>query len=357
MAHRENTGMHAFRLLMITAVFIAAGSLPAQTPPSASAQSGEIATAVRQAQNSVVSIQTFGATADTGLMCVGSGFLFDRRFIVTRQSVVDGMDSVEIALSDGRTSRAQLIQSDTGMEIAVLEHGLDGVVPIRMGQSANLSGGVQLAILGNSLGIFPSVTLGRFIGRRPDGLMEIDGTIPPGNCGSPVLDAGGRLVAMIVGRLQDPGNPSRITGLALPVEDVQKVLNRFQHSLSSSGWIGISVVDLEAFSPSAQGLTGEGRASGKNPARRSAAFGRRPGLRMEGVRVVGVVAGGPADKAMIAVGDTIVRFMGNPVKSAWQVAEWVKATAPHNKITFSIRNGNSESDKSVTVAGRPRLHP
>ncbi len=328
----ENTHLHAVRGLAAAAVFIASASIPAQKQPSTSAQSGEIAAAVRQAQNSVVSIQTFTASADTGFMRVGSGFLFDRRFIVTRRSVIGRTDSVEITLSDGRTSRARLMQSDADTEIAVLEHGLDAVVPVRMGQSADLSGGVQLAILGNSLGIFPSVTLGRFIGRRSDGLMEIDGTIPPGNCGSPVLDAGGKLVAMIVGRLQDPANPSRITGLALPVENIQNALNRFQHGLSSSGWIGISVLDLE---------TG----------------GRSPGIRREGVRVVGVVAGGPADKAKIAVGDTIVRFMGNPVKSARQVAEAVKTVAPHRKITFSIRNGNLESEKSVTVAGRPRLHP
>ena len=352
MARTEKFRLHGAGRL--AAVFAASLQVSAQTPASPSAQSSEIAAAVRQAQNSVVSIQTFSASADTGCMQVGSGFLFDRRFIVTRRSVVDGMDSVEIALSDGRTSAAVLLQSDTGTEIAVLEHGLDGVVPIRMGQSANLNSGIQLTVLGNSLGIFPSVTLGRFIGRRPDGLMEIDGNIPPGNCGSPVLDAGGRLVAMIVGRHQDPANPSRVTGLALPVEDVQKTLNRFQRSLASSGWIGISVVDLGAESQSGRGLIREGRRS-ENV--RPMAGGPVSRGRIDGVRVVAVVAGGPADKAKIAVGDTIFRFMGNPVKSARQVAEWVKTLAPNRKITFSIRNGNRESETSVTVAGRPRLRP
>ena len=307
-----------------------AGLLAAQP-----ARAEDIAAAVRQAQNSVVSIQTVAAAtaADSGCAVVGSGFLFGPHYVVTRLSVIIRTDSIEIAVGDGRTARARLLQVDEATDIAVLEHGLDRVVPVRMGQSSDLAGGNQLAILGNSLGIFPSVTLGRFIGRRSDGLLEIDGLIPAGNCGSPVLDAGGKLVGMIVGRFQDDRDPSRVMGVALPAESIQKALNWVQRRPARSGWIGISVVDLAAAR-----VTPEG-----GP--------------IAGVRVVGVVAGGPADRAELAVGDTIVRFMENPVHSAWQMAEWVKTASPQSKITFSIRKDGREWEKQVLVTKPPRLQP
>jgi serine protease DegQ len=305
-----------------------AGLLAAQP-----ARAEDIAAAVRQAQNSVVSIQTVAAAADSGCAVVGSGFLFGPHYVVTRLSVIIRTDSIEIAVGDGRTARARLLQVDEATDIAVLEHGLDRVVPVRMGQSSDLAGGNQLAILGNSLGIFPSVTLGRFIGRRSDGLLEIDGLIPAGNCGSPVLDAGGKLVGMIVGRFQDDRDPSRVMGVALPAESIQKALNWVQRRPARSGWIGISVVDLAAAR-----VTPEG-----GP--------------IAGVRVVGVVAGGPADRAELAVGDTIVRLMGNPVHSAWQMAEWVKTASPQSKITFSIRKDGREWEKQVLVTKPPRLQP
>jgi S1-C subfamily serine protease len=327
---------------MLTAVLLTAGLLDAQP-----ARAEDIAAAVRQAQNSVVSIQTVAATADSGCAVVGSGFLYGPHYIVTRLSVIVRTDSIEIALGDGRTAPARLLQYDEATEIAVLEHGLDCVVPVRMGQSSDLVGGNQLAILGNSLGIFPSVTLGRFIGRRSDGLLEIDGLIPAGNCGSPVLDAGGKLVGMIVGRFQDDRDQSRVMGVALPAESIQKTLTWVQRRPARSGWIGISVVDLATNKPAA------GRTSADGPATRGTAGGGP----IAGVRVVGVVAGGPADKAEITVGDTIVRLMGKPVHSAWQMAEWVKTASPQSKVTFSIRKDGREWEKQVLVIKPPRLQP
>jgi S1-C subfamily serine protease len=325
----------------LIAVLLTAGCLAAQPAIRGPARSEGIAGAVRQAQNSVVSIQTVADASDSGCALVGSGFLYGPHYVVTRLSVIVRTDSIEIAVGDGRTTPARLLQYDEATEIAVLEHGLDHVIPVRMGESSNLAGGSQVAILGNSLGIFPSVTLGRFIGRRSNGFLEIDGVIPAGNCGSPVLDAGGKLVGMIVGRLQDDKDTSRVTGIAMPVETIRKTLNRVQQHPARSGWIGISVVDLAAVSPSA----------GSTAVRPSA------GATVTGVRVVGVVAGGPADKAEIAVGDTIVRFMGNPVHNAWQVAEWVKTALPQSKVTFSIRKGGREWEKPVLVTKPPRLQP
>jgi S1-C subfamily serine protease len=295
-----------------------------ETAASSLAPEGEIAATVQKAQNSAVSIKTVSNTANSGWTRVGSGFLYQQHFVVTRRSVVDRADSIEIALPDGRSSRARLVHCDGCTEIAVLEHALDDVTPVQIGKTSGLCKGTPLTVLGNSFGIFPSVTLGRFLTKRQDGLIEIDGMIPPGNCGSPVLDSNGRLIGMIVGRFQDKREPSRVVGLAMPSETVQSFLCKIIKTPNArTGWIGVSVVDLT-------GTAGR-----------------------IGVRVVGVTADGPAHQAEICVGDTIIRFQGNPIHSAQELASRVKDSLPDSKINFSIQRGKQETLRSVKVGRLP----
>jgi serine protease Do len=291
---------------------------------SFSVREGETASTVQKARNSVVSIKTVSRAGDSVGTRVGSGFLYLKHFIVTRKSVVTSDDSIEIALPDGRTGAAKLVYCDECNEIAVLEHALEDVTPVQMGETSHLLNGSHLTILGNSLGIFPSVTLGKFIAKRADGLIEIAGMIPPGNCGSPVLDGNGRLVGMIVGRFQDEREPSRVVGLAMPSETIQSFLNNSIKSPNTrTGWIGLSVVDLAG---------AKGRA---------------------GVRVVSVTPDGPAQRAEICIGDTIVRFQGDSVFSARELSIRVKETPPDSRVSFSVHRGNKETVRSVKIGRLP----
>jgi serine protease DegQ len=287
----------------------------------------EIADGVRKALPSVVSVETVSGDLQGAWTRVGSGFLFGDRYAVTRKSVIDGADSIVIALTDGRRAPARLVACDPATETAVLEHGISGVTPIQAQEAPEPREGAALAVLGNSLGVFPSVTLARFIGRRPDGLMKIDGMIPPGNSGSPVLDESGRLTAMIVGRIQSGVTPPTVTGLALPASKVLRFLYSMAERRERSGWIGLSVVDL----------------SGKH--------------RGTGVKVVSLLAGGPADLAQLSVGDTIVRFQNVPVREAAELADQVRCIPPDSKIAFTVRNGKKESVRKVKVSAMPRRMP
>jgi S1-C subfamily serine protease len=309
----------SLRMWFFSALF--AGRAFCQDPTDGSK---EIADGVRKALPSVVSVETFSGGVQGAWTRVGSGFLFGDRYAVTRKSVIDGADSIVIVLTDGRQTPARLAACDPATETAVLEHGISGVTPIPAQEAPEPRDGAPLAVLGNSLGVFPSVTLARFIGRRPDGLMKIDGMIPPGNSGSPVLDESGRLTAMIVGRTQDGVTPPAVTGLALPASRVLRFLSSMAERRKRSGWIGLSVVDL----------------TGKH--------------RRTGVKVVSLLAGGPADLAQLSVGDTIVRFQNVPVRDAAELGEQVRCIPPDSKITFSVRNGKKESIRKVKVSAMPR---
>ena len=309
------------RLRMCVSVVLAAGPALSQ---NAAPGPVTIASGVQKALPSVLSVETVSGGAQDAWTRVGSGFLFGDRYAVTRKTVIDGADSIVIALTDGRRAPARLVACDPATGTAVLEHGMTGVTPIPPQESPEPAEGAALAVLGNSIGVFPSVTLARFIGGRPDGLMEIDGLIPPGNSGSPVLDETGRLAAVIIGRVQDGAEPQAVTGLALPASRVLRFLSSLARQRERTGWIGLSAVDL----------------TGKE--------------HLKGVKVVALLPGSPADLAELSVGDTLVRFQNEPVRGAADLAKRVRCAAPDSRITFTVRNGGRETTRNVKVSTMPR---
>jgi S1-C subfamily serine protease len=272
--------------------------------------------AVAAARNSVVSVETFSRAGGRGWIRVGSGFLYGTGIVVTRNSVIQGADSIAVTLADGRTASVDLAASDSLTQVAFLRHRIDGVRSLQLHSASPLPEGLPLTILGNSLGVFPSVTLSRFRRKTHDGFLEIDARIPPGNCGSPVLDASGRVVGMIIGTARGEDDKTDPVGIALPAESIQRVLDRIA-AAESGGWIGVSVLDL----PGAGGL-----------------------------RVVDVVRGGPAEAASIGVGDTLVRISGKGLGNALELADRVRKCHPDTKLDLTVRNNGVETVRTVKVA-------
>lgn len=282
---------------------------------------------VKRAQASVVSVRTFLSECGREWSRVGSGFIYSEDgFIVTRRSVVQSGDSIVVTLADGRSSTVWVVHYDENTEVALLNLPLPNLLPIPMGESSELALQSQLTVLGNSLGVFPSVTLGTYLGRRPDGMLELSCVIPPGNCGSPVLDETGHIVGILAGRVKRKIKEKEESkmGVVLPIEKVRDTVDKIlKHLYKVRGWVGISVIDLEY-----------------------KVLGR-------GVRVVGVVPGGPAARAEICTGDTVVEFDGQSIHNAKELADWVKQTSPNHQAVFLVRKGEKEIAHRVRVGAMP----
>jgi S1-C subfamily serine protease len=222
-------------------------------------------------------------------------------YLVTSAHVVAGGDGGKLDLADGRRLRFRVQGRDPLSDLAVLvaEHG--DLEPARLGDAAALRVGQLVVAIGNPLGLAGSVTagvvsaLGRSLPARSgdqvrviDDVIQTDAALNPGNSGGALADSAGRVVGINTA-LAGVG-----LGLAVPINaTTQRIIG----ALMRDGRVRRAHL----------GVAG---ASRPIPPRWEGALGRRQGL-----EVVEVVKGSPADAAGLRPGDIIIEVDGRPVES------------------------------------------
>lgn len=84
-------------------------------------------------------------------------------------------------------------------------------------------------------------------------------------------------------------------------------------------------------------------------------LGVNPGGEQDGgVTVESVVDDGPAAKAGIKAGDTIVKFNDKDVKSSDDLREQIGSVKPGQTVTVTVKRDNKEMKIKVTLGKRPK---
>ena len=192
------------------AVTTKAGSATATAQPDLTA----VVAAVR---DSVVTITSEGVSS-RGLMNipstgVGSGIvLTSNGYILTNRHVVNGSQSLTVALADGRQFTATVVKVSTDQDLALIKIHTSGLTAAVIGDSSKLQVGETAIAIGSPLGTFTeSVTrgilsaTGRTITVQDEvtgqpvtlkDLLQTDAAINPGNSGGPLLDGSGAVIGI-----------------------------------------------------------------------------------------------------------------------------------------------------------------
>ncbi len=183
-----------------------------------------VAKIARQVDPSVVAIVNLqkrdGRLRPRGL---GSGVIVDTRGdIVTNYHVVAGSSALTVILPNGRRVPATLVGTDPPTDLAVVRVSVEGLTPIRWGDSSRVVPGQLVVAIGNSLGLSHTVTAG--IVSAPDRvlyrdgweyhLIQTDAAINPGNSGGPLVNAMGQLIGINSSKIAQVGVEG--VGLAIP---------------------------------------------------------------------------------------------------------------------------------------------
>jgi serine protease Do len=290
----------------------------------------------------------FGGQGDSGPVrerSLGSGVLVDPKgFIVTNRHVVEKADRVQVRLQDdppGVQHDAKVIGTDQETDLAVIKIDVDHPLPTaKLGNSESMQVGDWVLAVGSPFGLQATVTAGivsakgRNIvpNRQFQSFIQTDAAINPGNSGGPLVNMDGEVIGINTAILTDT-NAYAGVGFALPSNTVVQVYNQLtgpEHRVQR-GSIGIEFNAQE------------------NPA-----IARVYGVQ-SGITVSSVVAGSPAERAGLKVGDTIFSVDGKQVKTGDELVSDIARRKPGEKIALGyFRNGKKE-ETSVTVADRAKL--
>ncbi|MFQ6110196.1 MAG: S1C family serine protease, partial [Candidatus Aminicenantales bacterium] len=269
----------------------------------------EVTKLIEQAKPAVVSISSksfreYVIVKDSGLMSlfgekrekrtvtyknVGSGIIISEAgYIITKGSVVRGLEDIEVTLVDGREFPAELIDIDEATDIAVIRIDGDNLVPAKLGNSDAIEAGSWIVIIGNSLGLSPAVSFGLVNGIREDGMIHVSATISPGNSGCPIFDTKGEVVGIITARI-NAGDPLYWPGfceggLAFPVNKIKKIADSIiKKGKIRKGWLGVTIDHF--------------REAGQDTV----------------PHITQIIPNGPAQRAGLRKGDVIIQYNGKDI--------------------------------------------
>ena len=277
---------------------------------------------------------------------VGSGFIVSEDgLILTNAHVVEGADTVQVTMKDGRTLQGTVLGSDSVTDVAVIDVEGNDLPTLSVSTAELLPGEVAIAI-GNPLGLDNTVTVGivSATGRTsgqvgvPDNRTEFiqtDAAINPGNSGGPLLNARGE----VIGRNTAIIRGAQGLGFAIPIDAVQRISDQLiANGKVDHPFIGIQMVDL----------TAEVRDSiNTDP---NNAFTVEADT---GVFIANVTPGSPAARAGLRAGDVVSQINGETITTGREVQQAVEANGLDRQLRISI----DRSGRSQTVSVRPEPLP
>ncbi len=293
--------------------------------------SDELAGAVERAGASVV-------TVDARRRIPGSGIIWSNDgLIVTANHIVEREEEIEIGLPDGRKVSATLLGRDPGSDLALLRIEASDVVPLTRSSVEPKVGHLALAIgrpgpsgAMASLGVISAVggPLHLRGGSSLERYVRADVAMLPGFSGGPLVDAAGNLIGLNSSTL---GRAGQLTVLAATID--ASVSTLLQHGRVRRGYLGVGAQAVRLPDALAKSL-GNGQE--------------------QGLLLVSVEAGGPADVAGLMLGDVVISVDGADIAQVEQLQERLTGDRVGRDVPLLIIRGGELREIGVTIGERER---
>jgi 2-alkenal reductase len=303
----------------------------------------------------------------------GSGWVWDTKgHIVTNNHVVEGADQLNVTFADGLVAPAQVVGTDPGSDLAVIQvdPSVVDLVAAEQGRIEDVKVGGRAIAIGNPFGLVGTMTtgiisaIGRSLNSDPSNtgsfsipqVIQTDAAINPGNSGGPLLNEAGQVIGVNFQIRSDSGANTGV-GFAIPINIVQRVIpaliakGSYQHA-----YMGIRGQTYSPAWASELGLPANAR----------------------GAYVIDVVDGGPASRGGLrgatagdtnialgvdqsgiaylpAGGDLITAADGQPIHQFDDLLVYLESNkSPGDKVTLTVvRAGGAQAKVTITLAARP----
>lgn len=253
--------------------------------------------------------------------------------VVTAHHIVRRDDNIQVGLPDDRAVAATLVGRDPSTDLAVLRAEATDLTPAVWATPDGLRVGHLVLALGRP-GRTVQATLGIVsalgnewrtpAGGKLDRYLQTDVVMYPGFSGGPLVDAAGQVLGLNTSALL------RGVSLTVPAPTVRRVVEALQaHGRMRRGFLGV----------------------GAQAVRLPEAIARQVGQET-GLLLVSVNPGGPAEKAGLLLGDTILSLDNHPVRQMDDLLALL--TAERVGVTTSVRfvRGGQVQERSVVIGER-----
>jgi S1-C subfamily serine protease len=310
---------------------------PVLAPVAGSASVVRIAEEVRPA---IAKVRVEGAASASSASAV---LYRDDGHLLTNAHVVEGADSVEVALADGTTREARVVGSDEVTDIAVLRIPAapagERYPTAVLGTAVDLAVGQPVVAIGSPLGLAggSSVTTGvvSALGREVEAegtslldMVQTDAAIAPGSSGGALLDGTGAVIGITTAvGVSEVGTEG--LGFATPVDVARSVAEDIIATGDAvHAWLGVRGSDLDQRSADDLGVPG-------------------------GARVEQVVDGSPADEAGVTPSDVVVGVEDEAVGSMSALVIALREREPGDEVALEVLRGGDRRRVTVALVERP----
>ena len=322
----------------------------------------------------VVTVRSVFGTGILGGAGQGTGFVIsDGGEIVTNAHVVTNIDApggggetpdtaqqVYVEFGDRNTVEAEIIGTDLESDIALLEIDPEEIVgelvPLELGDSADLAVGEPVATLGSPFGQTQSLSTGIISAtdRSIDSLtrfqisggIQTDASINPGNSGGPLINGAGQVIG-VNQQIATASGANDGVGFAIPIDLVKSSIEDLRDDgVADYAYIGVETRSL--YPQLAEHLEIDAPT---------------------GALVARVLPGGPAEEAGLEGSDgETVRFQGIPIPTGGDVivavdgeeligpsdlGELIAKEEPGAEVTLEIIRDGERDEIEVTLEERP----
>ena len=281
-----------------------------------------------------------GAPREHKQVAGGSGFLITPDGeILTNNHVVAGAQKVEVKLRDRRVFPAKILGTDPVTDVALIKVDAGQPLPtLPLGDSDALQVGDWVMAVGNPLMFEGTVTVGVVSGKGRRGLsddpdassfenlIQTDAAINFGNSGGPLINLAGQVVGINAAMIQ----PAQNIGFAVAINTARAIIPQLKSKGKVvRGMLGIQIIEVDQDVMQAFHLPS-----------------------MDGAFVESVNPDGPAAKAGLQHGDTIVAVDGRPVRLPADLIGYVSAAEPGREVRLSVVRDGKTLQLTATLGER-----
>ena len=251
----------------------------------------------------------------------GSGFIISPDgYILTNTHVIKGMTNIKVTLNDKRQYPAKLIGQDEKSDVALLKINAKDLPTVKIGNPDELKSGEWVAAIGAPFGFENSVTSGIVSAKNrtlpDDGYMpfiQTDVAINPGNSGGPLFNLKGQVVGINSQIYSRSGGFMGIS-FAIPINVAMNVADQLKATGKvERGQLGVVIQEVSYDLAKTFGLD-----------------------KATGALVAKVLAGSPAERGGLKVGDIIRSVNGNEVRSSSDLPITISSLKPNQTVKLGV---------------------